>query len=48
VLLISDEVPEVVNNCNRILLMGSGKIRSEMATEGATAEEVQKLVEANK
>jgi simple sugar transport system ATP-binding protein len=48
VLLISDEFPEVVNNCNRLLLMRSGRIRSEIATEGVTAEEVQRLVEATK
>jgi simple sugar transport system ATP-binding protein len=46
VLLISDEIPEVVNNCNRLLLMRAGKIRSEIPTEGAKPEEVQKLVEA--
>ena len=34
VLLISDEIPEVVNNCNRVLLMRSGRIRSEISTEG--------------
>ena len=48
VLLISDEVPEAVNNSNRILLMRSGRIVREMATEGVQAEEVQRLVEAGK
>jgi simple sugar transport system ATP-binding protein len=48
VLLISDEMPEVVNNCNRILLMRSGRIRLEMPTSGARAEEVQRLVEAGR
>jgi simple sugar transport system ATP-binding protein len=46
VLLISDEIPEVVNNSSRILLMRSGRIRSELATEGVHAEELQRLVEA--
>ena len=45
VLLISDEISEVVNNCSRILIMRSGKIRAEVATEGASSEEVQKMVE---
>jgi simple sugar transport system ATP-binding protein len=48
VLLISDEIPEAVNNSSRILLMRSGRIVREMATEGVQAEEVQKLVEAGK
>jgi simple sugar transport system ATP-binding protein len=46
VLLISDEIPEAVNNSNRILLMRSGRIRSEVATEGVRVEELQRLVEA--
>lgn len=46
VLLISDEVGEVVTNCNRILLMRSGRIRSEIRAEGIHADEVQRLVEA--
>ncbi len=45
VLLISDEIPEVVNNCNRILIMRSGRIRREVPTAGVLAEEVQRLVE---
>jgi simple sugar transport system ATP-binding protein len=48
VLLISDEIPEAVNNSSRILLMRSGRIVREMATEGVQAEEVQRLVEAGK
>jgi simple sugar transport system ATP-binding protein len=46
VLFISDEIPEVVNNCNRVFLMRSGRIRREIATDGVQAEEVQRLVEA--
>jgi simple sugar transport system ATP-binding protein len=48
VLLISDEIPEAVNNSNRVLLMRSGRIVREMDTEGVQAEAVQKLVEAGK
>ncbi len=48
VLLISDEIPEVVNNCNRILIMRSGRIRSELPTDGVQAEDVQRLVEAGR
>ena len=46
VLLITDEIPEAVNNCNRILIMRSGKIRLALDTAGIEAERVQKLVEA--
>jgi simple sugar transport system ATP-binding protein len=48
VLLISDEAAEVVNNSNRILIMRSGKIYSELRTADVTEEEVQKIVEAKK
>jgi len=30
VILISDEIPEITNNCNRILLMHAGKIKAEL------------------
>jgi simple sugar transport system ATP-binding protein len=46
VLLISDEIPEVANNCSRILLMRSGKIRSDLDAGGVSIEELQRLVEA--
>lgn len=46
VILISDEVPEVVANSNRLLLMRAGRIRSEIDAATATPESVQALVEA--
>jgi len=46
VLLISDEIPEVVNNSSRILLMRTGRIRSEVSAQGVLANELQRLVEA--
>jgi simple sugar transport system ATP-binding protein len=48
VLLISDEIHETVNNSSRILVMRSGMIDREIATDGVRAEEVQRLVEAGK
>ncbi len=48
VLLISDEFQEVVHNSNRVLLMRSGRVRSEVPTEGIRPEEVQRLVETGK
>jgi len=46
VLLITDEIPEALSNCNRILLMRAGRIRGEIPTEGLEPEELQKRVEA--
>lgn len=45
VILISDETHEVVANSNRILIMRSGKIYTELQTEDVAEDEVQKLVE---
>jgi ABC-type sugar transport system ATPase subunit len=46
VILITDEIPEAVANSNRILLMRAGRVRSELATEGVQAEDLQRAVEA--
>ena len=48
VILISDEIPELVNNTNRILLMQSGRIKQEIVTEGTTPEDIQRLIEESK
>jgi len=45
VILISDEIPEVVNNCNRILIMRNGRLVEHLETQDVTEEEVQNLVE---
>ncbi|MDR7523798.1 MAG: ATP-binding cassette domain-containing protein [Armatimonadota bacterium] len=42
ILLISEEVSEVVYNCDRILLMKSGRIAAELAGELLTEEEVSR------
>ena len=46
VLLITDEIPEVLGNCNRVLLMRSGRIRDDVATAGMAPEELQRRIEA--
>jgi simple sugar transport system ATP-binding protein len=46
VILISDEVSEVVANCDRLLVMRAGRIRFEIDATAATDAEVQALVEA--
>ena len=46
VLLITDEIPEALANCNRVLLMRSGRLRGEVATAGLQPEELQRRIEA--
>lgn len=46
VILISDEVSEVVNNCNRILLMKSGTIDTELDSSDVDEDRVQELIES--
>ena len=46
IILISDEVPELVRNTNRILLMRGGRIRAEIASDAVTPERLQDMVEA--
>jgi simple sugar transport system ATP-binding protein len=45
VLLISDEIPEVLTNSNRILLMRSGRIHRQVQAQLVTAEELQRLID---
>ncbi|BER91495.1 MAG: simple sugar transport system ATP-binding protein [Candidatus Atribacteria bacterium] len=45
VIIISDDIPEVVQNCNRILLMKRGRIVEEFSGEQVTEEELtQKMI----
>jgi simple sugar transport system ATP-binding protein len=46
VILISDEVPEVVANSNRLLVMRAGRIHAEIDSTAAKDDDVQALVEA--
>jgi len=46
IVIISDEVPEVVPNCSRILLMRKGRIIGEFKAEDTSEEELQNLVNA--
>lgn len=45
IILISDEIPEVVNNCNRIAIMRRGRMVKELETKDVTEQDVQRLVE---
>lgn len=44
IILISEEIPEVFNNCNRILVMRKGRIVKEFDTNSATQDEIQNYV----
>jgi ABC-type sugar transport system ATPase subunit len=46
VILISDEVPELIRNSNRILLMRSGRIQGEINSDAVSPDELQRIVEA--
>ena len=43
-LFISDELPELLSNCDRILVMGHGRIKEELATAGLTEAQLQEAI----
>lgn len=47
IVLISEEVPEVYNNCNRVLVMHKGRIVQEFDTGQATPEDIQLCINRN-
>jgi simple sugar transport system ATP-binding protein len=48
IILISEEIPEVYNNCNRILVMRKGSIVKEFDTNSASQDEIQNYVNGSK
>ena len=44
IVLISDEVPEVLNNCGRVLLMKKGRIVGEFYSNEITEEELHRII----
>ena len=44
ILLISEEIPEVYNNCNRVLVMRKGCIVKEFDTNQVTVDQIQEYV----
>jgi len=44
IIIISDEVPEVYHNCNRVIIMHKGRFVAEMDTAQTSAEEIQARV----
>jgi len=47
VIMISDEVPEIVRNCNRIIVMAGGNIVREMNTVDTTEDELFEILSSN-
>ena len=45
ILMISDEIPEVYNNCNRILVMRDGDLVGDFEQQSVTEEQLRDLVE---
>lgn len=45
VIIISDEVPEVLNSCHRVIVMNRGRISSEFITDESTEEEILECLE---
>ena len=44
IILISEEIPEVYNNCNRVLVMRKGRIIKEFITSSTSEEKIQEFV----
>jgi simple sugar transport system ATP-binding protein len=44
IIVISDEIPEVLQNCNRILVMRKGRIIKEFETEKTNEKELNELI----
>ncbi len=44
IIVISDEIPEVLQNCNRILVMRKGRILKGFDTKATTEEELNELI----
>jgi simple sugar transport system ATP-binding protein len=47
IIIISDEVPEVLYNTNRVLVMRSGRITGEYYPENLSEKELTKIINAN-
>ncbi len=45
IIIISDEIPEVHGNCNRVLVMHRGRIRGEYTSADVTPAEIQENIE---
>jgi simple sugar transport system ATP-binding protein len=44
IIMISDEIPEVIQNCNRIIVMRKGRIVEELQADCTTEEELNDII----
>lgn len=44
VIIISDDIPEILENCHRVLIMQSGKITAELETAKTSPQELSNLI----
>ncbi len=47
IILISEEIPEVYHNCNRLIVMHKGCIVKEFNPSETTADEIQEFIKFN-
>lgn len=47
VIIISDDIPELIENCNRVLLLKKGRIAGEYSTDTLTADGLNVQLQAN-
>ncbi len=45
IILVSDEIPEIYYNCNRVIVMRDGNIVATFDTKETTEEEIRNVVE---
>ena len=44
IIIISDDIPEIVANCNRILVMRDGKLRSELSGDEIDSNRISEII----
>ena len=44
ILMISDEIPEVLYSCNRVLIMNRGRIVKSFITDETTEDDIQSFI----
>ncbi len=47
IIIISDEIAEVLYNCNRVVVMNRGRLVKEFVSNGTTEEEIQSFIESH-
>lgn len=48
IIVISDDIPELIENCNRIIVMKQGRLTGEYSNKKVTEQELMSAVTAQK